>query len=355
MGEGRHGATLAVDPLAPLLKDDGVIVLDGGLATQLEAQGADLADALWSARLLLEDPDSIIHAHLAFFRAGAQVATTGSYQASFEGFAQRGIDHDTAADLLRLSVTLAHDARRIARPAPQPGEPEALLVAASVGPYGAMLADGSEFRGRYGRSVAQLSDFHRERMAILARAGADLLACETIPEIEEGVALAGLLDELGAIGWLSFSCADGARLRSGAPVEDAFALADASAGVRAVGINCTAPEYVDELLERAGSVTRKPLVIYPNSGEGWDPIGRTWAPPMADTMPVRVDAGSARRWMDEGARLVGGCCRVMPDAISDVASAAAVGTLRTAGASASALASAAALAPAGEPTTARPS
>ena len=152
--------------------------------------------------------------------------------------------------------------------------------------------------------------------------GADLLACETIPEVEEGEALADLLDELGAPGWLSFSCADGERLRSGAPVEEAFQLAQGSAAVRAVGVNCTAPEYVDELLERARTVTDKPLLVYPNSGEGWDATLRTWLPATAGTTTVRVDERSARRWIDEGARLVGGCCRVMPEAIAEVASAA---------------------------------
>ena len=340
MGEGRQGAAVAVgratgmrvagtrdlDPLASLLADDRVVVLDGGLATQLEAQGADLTDALWSARLLLEDPEAIVQAHLAFFRAGARVATTASYQASFEGFARRGIDRETGADLLRLSVTLADHARRIAMDTAAADGATAsgpLVVAASIGPYGAMLADGSEFRGRYGLTVAELASFHRERLETLADTDADLLACETIPELEEGVALADLLDELATPGWLSFSCADGTRLRSGAPVGEAFALAEGSFAVKAVGINCTAPEYVDELLERARSVTSKPLVVYPNSGEGWDASGRAWLPAVSGTTPVRVDGVSARRWIDAGARLVGGCCRVMPDAIAEVAAVAA--------------------------------
>ena len=321
MHEGRNGMAVAVDPLAPLLAAEGAIVLDGGLATQLEAQGADLTDALWSARLLLEDPEAIVHAHLAFFRAGARVATSASYQATFEGFARRGIDHETAADLLRLSVTLADEARRNVRPDPRPGEADTHLVAASVGPYGAMLADGSEFRGRYGRTGAELQVFHRERMETLADAGADLLACETIPELEEGVALADLLDELDVTGWLSFSCADGARLRSGAPVEEAFALADGSPGVRAVGVNCTPPEYIDELLERAASVTTKPLIVYPNSGEGWDASSRAWLPAPSAASRIQVDEHSALRWMDGGARLLGGCCRVTPAAIAEVAAA----------------------------------
>jgi homocysteine S-methyltransferase len=301
------------DPLRPLIAHGGIALLDGGLATQLEAQGNDLSDRLWSARLLLEDPDEIVRAHLAFFRAGARVATTASYQATFEGFAARGIDHDTAAGLLRRSVDLALAARTIYRQERAPDDPGPLLVAASVGPYGAMLADGSEYRGRYGLSIAALRDFHRERLLVLAATRADLLACETIPELEEAAALVDLLDETeGAVGWISFTCADGGHLRSGAPVEEAFALADRSPNVVAVGVNCTAPEHVEELVGRAAKATAKPIVVYPNSGEGWDPVARAWngAP------GFRVDPPTARRWVATGACLVGGCCRVTPDQIA---------------------------------------
>ena len=197
------------------LRDGRTLVLDGGLATQLEAQGADLSDRLWSARLLVEAPDQIVAAHLAFYRAGAQVATTASYQATFEGFAARGLDHEAAADLLRRSVELADRARAQAL---DEGVAGPLFVAASIGPYGAMLADGSEYRGGYGRTVAELADFHRERFRVLAGTGADVLAVETIPEIEEARAVAVLLGELpGTAAWISFSCADGGHLRGGAP------------------------------------------------------------------------------------------------------------------------------------------
>ena len=168
------------------------IVLDGGLATQLEAQGADLSDALWSARLLVEDPAAIVDAHLAYYRAGAQVATTASYQATFEGFARQGIGRVQAAQLLRRSVELAAEARaRLV--AESPGGRR--FVAASIGPYGAMLADGSEYRGRYGLTVTQLKDFHRDRLRVLAATGCRLLAVETIPEVEEAAAVAALLAE----------------------------------------------------------------------------------------------------------------------------------------------------------------
>jgi homocysteine S-methyltransferase len=244
------------------------------------------------------------------------VATTASYQATFEGFGRRGIDREGAAALLRRSVTLAAGAGtryRAECAAAHRADPGALLVAASIGPYGAMLADGSEYRGRYGLTVAQLRDFHRERLEVLAATEADVLACETIPELEEAAALADLLLQTpDAAGWLAFSCADGARLWSGAPVEEAAALADASPGVVAVGVNCTAPEHVEELVTRMRSVTAKPIVAYPNSGEGWDAVARRWTP---GTSP-RVDPAAARRWIHAGAAIVGGCCRVTPDQIA---------------------------------------
>ena len=305
----------ADDPFAPILALRGIVVLDGGLATQLEAQGNSLADALWSARLLLENPGEIVRAHLAFYRAGAAVATTASYQATFEGFAARGIDHAGAIGLLRQSVALASEARAAWQAERPPADLLPLLVAASIGPYGAFLANGGEYTGRHGRSVAQLRDFHRERLEVLTETEADLLACETIPELEEGIALVELLEATpGARGWLSFSCADGARLRSGAAVEEAFALAEQSSRVLAVGVNCTAPEFVDELLARARSATAKPLIVYPNSGEGWDPDGKTWIGAAGPT----VDGPAARRWIEAGATIVGGCCRVSPGQIEAV-------------------------------------
>ena len=286
------------------------LLLDGGLATQLEAQGADLSDRLWSARLLIEEPASITAAHLAYFRAGARLATTASYQATFEGFGRRGIDHDAAVALLRRSVALANDARTTAL-----GEGVAgpLFVAASVGPYGAMLADGSEYRGRYGRTLTQLRDFHRERLQVLADAGPDVLAVETIPELEEAEAVAQVLAEVrGAAAWVSFSCADGSHLRSGVPIEEAVAAVAEVPEVLAVGVNCTAPEHADELVGRIRAVTELPIVVYPNSGEGWDAIGRRWTGPGLE----RVDADAAARWLRAGATLVGGCCRVTPDQIA---------------------------------------
>jgi len=316
-GEGPPETSSSADnPLAPLFARYGVVVLDGGLATQLETQGNSLADPLWSARLLLENPGEIVRAHLAFYRAGAAIATTASYQATFEGFAARGIDHTGAISLLRRSVALASEARTAWRAERARDDTGPLLVAASIGPYGASLANGAEYSGRYGRSVAELRAFHRERLEILVATEADLLACETIPELEEGIALVELLEATpGARGWLSFSCADGARLRSGAAVEEAFALAERSSRVLAVGVNCTAPEHVDELLVRARSATSKPLIVYPNSGEGWDAVARRWIEVGGPT----VDGSAARRWIEAGATIVGGCCRVSPAQIQAAA------------------------------------
>jgi homocysteine S-methyltransferase len=179
-----------------------------------------------------------------------------------------------------------------------------------------MLADGSEYRGRYGLTIAQLRDFHRERLQVLAGTEADVLAIETIPELEEAVALLELLREMpGAAAWVAFSCADGGHLRSGVRIEEAVAAVDGAPGVVAIGVNCTAPEHVDEAVARIGATTRLPIVVYPNSGEGWDAVTKTWKGSAAG----RVDAAAARRWQLSGARLVGGCCRVTPDQIRGLA------------------------------------
>jgi homocysteine S-methyltransferase len=302
--------------LAGLLADEAPVVLDGGLATELEARGHDLSDDLWSARLLRDDPAAIEDVHLAYLRAGARILITASYQASRPGFERTGASAAEADELLCESVRIAVRARERFL-AEQPGAARP-LVAASVGPYGATLADGQEYTGDYGGlTAAALERFHAERMAVLLAAGPDCVACETIPRADEGEILARVLDRLGAPGaWISFSARDGRSTCHGEPIEEAIAAATTSERVLAVGINCTAPEHVGELLRRARTVTDRPLVAYPNTGRIWDGAGRFWqAGPGVDHFPAAL----VRDWLGAGARLVGGCCGIGPDAIRDLA------------------------------------
>ena len=285
---------------------DGVVVLDGGLSNQLAATGHVLSDALWSARLLADAPDAIVDAHRAYLDAGARVLTTASYQATFEGFARRGLAGDAVDALLRRSVRLAREVID-ARP-----DPPAVWVAASVGPYGAMLADGSEYRGRYGLTAEALARFHRPRMRVLAAAGADVLACETVPDVVEAQALLDVLAELGVPAWLSYTV-DGPRTRAGQPLDEAFAVAADRAEVIAVGVNCCRPTDVGPAVEVAARVTGKPVVAYPNSGERWDAAARAWVGPASPADLAVAD------WVAAGVRLVGGCCRVGPTGIAAIA------------------------------------
>ena len=310
-GSGPDAAQPAPAPSLAQALAAGPVVLDGGLSNQLEAQGADLSDALWSARLLADDPAEITAAHAAYYAAGAQVVITSSYQASFQGFATRGIGHCRAAQLLRRSVELARDAE--AGPAAAGGRAPR-WVAASVGPYGAVLADGSEYRGRYGLSVAELEAFHAPRLETLMGAQPDVLALETIPDTDEARALMNLVRGSGVPCWLSFS-AVGACTRAGQALTKAFSLAADVDEVIAVGVNCCAPQDVRAAVEIAGAVSGKPVVVYPNSGESWDAQARAWRE------DPTFDAGLVRSWIDAGARLIGGCCRIGPDAIRQVAAA----------------------------------
>ncbi|MGW0415200.1 homocysteine S-methyltransferase [Streptomyces collinus] len=289
----------------------GTVVLDGGMSNQLGAAGHDLSDELWSARLLAERPEAVTQAHLAYFTAGADVAITASYQATFEGFGRRGMGREEAARLMASSVGLAREAARQARRA---GATRPLWVAASAGPYGAMLADGSEYRGRYGLSVAELERFHRPRLEVLAAAAPDVLALETVPDADEAAALLRAVRGLGVPAWLSYTV-DGSRTRAGQPLADAFDLAADADEIIAVGVNCCAPEDVGHAVETAARVTGKPVVVYPNSGEVWDAQARAW------TGRSTFGGDQVTGWRDAGARLIGGCCRVGPRAITAVAQA----------------------------------
>jgi homocysteine S-methyltransferase len=279
---------------------DTVLISDGGLATELEARGHDLSDDLWSARLLVDAPQEITAVHAAFFRAGAVFATTASYQASFDGFAKRGIEWDDAVRLLRRSVELARTAR---------DELGGGWVAASVGPYGAALAGGQEYVGRYGLTAPQLADWHRPRLEVLADAGPDVLAVETVPDTDEAQALVGLIAEYGVPAWLSYTI-DGTATRAGQPLADAFAVTADVPEIVAVGVNCCAPADVLPAIGIARRVTGKPVIVYPNSGEEWDGDRRTWVG------SSQWSAELAPQWVAAGARIIGGCCRVRPEDIA---------------------------------------
>jgi homocysteine S-methyltransferase len=283
------------------------MILDGGLSNALESRGHRLDDDLWTARLLRDAPEELAAVHRAYYLAGADVATTASYQASVEGYLRAGLDRDQAAALLRRSVTLALEVRDELA-----ANGHRRLVAASVGPYGAVLADGSEYRGRYGLSAGALRDFHGPRLDLLASAGPDLLAVETVPDLDEAEVLVHLLDDLGLPAWLSFSV-DGSRTRAGQPLADAFAVVASSAAVVATGVNCCDPADVLPALETARAVTGKPGVAYPNTGQGWDSGTHTWSGTAA------FDVALAPRWVEAGAEYVGGCCRVGPADIAALA------------------------------------
>jgi homocysteine S-methyltransferase len=306
-----------MNPIASILDRYPTLVIDGALATELERRGCDLKDELWSAKILLEQPEIIKQVHLNYFNAGADCAITASYQATIEGFVKRGLNESEAITLIKKSVKLAlaardefwaDDSNRAGRPRP--------FVAASVGPYGAFLADGSEYRGHYGLTEKELMDFHRPRVKALIEAGADLLACETNPSLIEARALAKLLREFPDIGaWFSFTAQDKKHISEGQVFADCVKQLEDHPQITAIGVNCTSPKYIPSLIREAKKSTQKPILVYPNSGETYDAARNDW-----DGDPVLDSFGEqAREWYNAGARLIGGCCRTTPTDIRVIA------------------------------------
>lgn len=286
----------------------GTVVLDGGFATELESQGHDLRDSLWSARLLRDDPDAIVAAHRAYFDAGADVAITSSYHASYEGFRAAGFTDEETTGYLALSVELA----RRAQPADRP-----TFVAGSVGLYGVVWANGTEYSGDYANATDDaIATEQRRRIQAMVDAGADLLAIETISNGREAVILGELLAEFpDTESWVTFCCKDDHHLSDGTPIGEAIRSVTRSGRANAVGLNCTPPQHVESLLADARAATDLPLVVYPNWGRVWNGDTYEWH-------GAGVDGFSADlldRWSAAGATAIGGCCGIGPDAIGDIA------------------------------------
>jgi len=305
----------AVNPITRFVERQGVMVLDGGLATALEARGWNLDDELWSARMLLESPEEIRQVHLDFLLAGADCLTTSSYQATPSGLEKRGLTDIEANELLRTSTRLAVEARELFWSDEANRQNRLLpLVAASIGPYGAYLADGSEYTGNYDITDDALYEFHLGRWRILGESSVDLFACETIPSQREADVLLRLLRETPSLwAWMSFSCRDGRHLHDGSRIVDAARACDAESHVAAVGVNCTSPQLVSDLIGEIRKATDKPVIVYPNSGELYNAADKTWR---GAREPLDW-AESSAQWAQLGATCVGGCCRVGPQEISN--------------------------------------
>jgi homocysteine S-methyltransferase len=320
-----HGILADVNPIASILdpstrsgrRPQPALVIDGALATELEHRGYDLKDDLWSAKILLEQPEAIKRLHTDYFKAGADCAITASYQATIEGFKKRGLNEKESIALIQKSVKLAIVARdefwadganRAGRLKP--------FIAASVGPYGAFLANGEEYIGNYGLSEKELMDFHRPRMRALIEAKPDMLACETIPSLVEAQAIAKLLTEFPNItAWISFSARDDKHISEGQAFADCVRLLENHPQIAAMGINCTSPKYILSLIRAGKKQTSKPILVYPNLGESYDASKNDW-----DGHPAVESFGEeARAWYDAGARMIGGCCRTTPEDIRVIA------------------------------------
>lgn len=291
-------------PLAELIQKKKAVVIDGAMSTALEALGCDLNDPLWSAKVLFEAPEKIRAVHEKYFKAGADVAITASYQASEKGFAKKRISSEESFRLIKLSVELAKEAR---------GGSDELLIAGSVGPYGAYLADGSEYRGDYFLTAEEYKAFHRLRIEALKEGGADLIAVETMPRLDEVEAILSLLEETDQSCWVTFTLKDESHISCGTLLSEAAEVCAKYDCVDAIGINCVKQEFVAGAL-RTMKNCGKPLIVYPNSGEIYDPKTKTWHHG-ADSEGWSSYIG---KWQILGASCIGGCCRTLPKDILEI-------------------------------------
>ena len=303
-----------MNTIEEILQKQKVFILDGALGTQIQKNGHDVNDSLWSAKFLNEDTSVIKKVHKQYLEAGADCIITSSYQASIEGFLKKGFSKEKAIELIKLSINIAKEARdefwetfedKQTRVKP--------LVAASIGPYGAYLADGSEYSGDYKISDEELKDFHKKRLEIIVETNPDILACETIPLLKEAKIISDLLKQYPHItSWITFSAKNENYTNAGDDIKECMTYLNTQEHISAVGINCTAPQYIPMLIENIKSVCSKPIVIYPNGGSRYNPITKLWE---RGELSAQDFAKLAYLWYTKGATVIGGCCETTPNEI----------------------------------------
>jgi len=286
------------------------LLIDGGLSNVLEEQGCDLNHPLWSARILESEPESIIQAHYAYLKAGAQCIITSSYQASIRGFTDGGLDLASAEALILKSTILAKTA--IERYKASEDSDSKPLIAASIGPYGAYLGDGSEYHGNYGVSDEVLRTYHVDRISLLANSNIDFFACETIPSFQEAKVIAKIISQFNKSAWISFACKDEEHLNDGTAIAKCAAFFADQPKFFAIGVNCTAPKHISGLIKLIKQYSGiKRIVVYPNSGEAFNANSKTWL----GIVDPKQFISMAKEWITLGADIIGGCCRIGPDHI----------------------------------------
>lgn len=306
-----------MNPFQNILQYQKAVVIDGAFGTELERKGFNINDALWSAKFLMENPLAIAEVHRDYLRAGADCITTASYQASFEGFMKKGLSEKEAYALIQSAITIAQDTRdTFWEEIRHDTHRQKPLVAASIGPYGAFLADGSEFLGDYGLSEEALIAFHRKRMVCIVETAPDVLACETIPCLDEAKALCRLLKEFPHMhAWVSFSAKDGEHINSGERIAECATWLDSQEQVIAIGVNCTAPQHIPSLIEQIKAVSSKLIIVYPNGGASYDALSKTWS----GTSTASSYGQMGLVWHKKGASVIGGCCQTTPEDIQEIA------------------------------------
>ena len=298
-----------MDKLTKLLNKEKFVIVDGAMATELEARGCNINDELWSAKILSENPALIEQVHYDYFASGADIGISASYQASIPGFMNKGFTKREGEKLIMDSMEILLNAvKRYQKDYP---ERNCLIAAAAVGPYGAYLADGSEYRGDYTADKAIIEAFHRERMELLASAGAEIFACETLPCLWEAEVILKIAEDLDVPCWVSFSCKDGNQISDGTPIEECARFMNGKELVKAVGVNCTHPRFISELIKNIKNSCDQPVIVYPNKGEEYDPLKKVWV----GAGDIKSFRDYAEQWYEDGARLIGGCCRTTPEDI----------------------------------------
>lgn len=209
--------------LKKIIQKQKVLILDGALGTQMQNHGFDIKDSLWSAKFLDTNPNAIKLVHKEYLEAGADCIITSSYQASLEGFLEKGFSEKKANELICSSIKIAKDTRDEFWENYKKNDRLKPLVASSIGPFGAYLANGAEYSGDYKINEKELYSFHEKRLDTIMNMSPDIIACETIPIFSEVKILSKLLEKYEkTASWICISAKNDQLTNAGDDIEEVF-------------------------------------------------------------------------------------------------------------------------------------
>ena len=278
-------------------------LLDGSMSFPMEQLGYNLKNKLWTGKALINNPDLIKDIHKGYIDAGADFISTSTYQISFDRLKNMGYQSEEIKKIFQKSVDIVKDAIEESKLKKE------IKIVGSFGPYASYDPEASEYIGEYDSTDIEIKKFHLNNIRIIEETDLDIILYETIPCLREIKILSEALSHSTKEIWISITCNEEMEFRDGSSFKDACEIISKIEKITTMGINCFSPLLVKKAIDLLKKYSNKKILIYPNSGEIYNPKERFW------TGNNEFNNSMIKNWLSLYPDIIGGCCRIGYDDI----------------------------------------